>query len=311
MNNMTDLKGRDILSVSDLSREEILYFLKRTKDLKTNARQKKDRLSERILGLLFEKASTRTRTSFEAAMNQLGGGVVYMRPDELHLGRGEPIKDTARVLAEYLDALVLRTYKHETSREFAEYCDIPVINGLSDMEHPTQILCDLYTIQEAKNRLEGLNLAWIGDGNNVCNSLLLGASLVGINIWVATPKGYEPNSDILEKAMEFTKESGSEIELTKDPEKAVRNADVLYTDVWTSMGQEAEKEKRVKAFQGYQINRNLLRNAKSDTVVMHCLPAHRGMEITEDVLEGNRSIVWKQSENKLHGAKAILALVIN
>ena len=308
---MVDLKGRDILSVSDLSREEIFSFLEKTKELKRSVKQRKDLLSGRILGLLFEKPSTRTRTSFEAAMMQLGGEVIYMRPDELQLGRGEPIKDTARVLTEYLDALVLRTYKHEILKEFAEYCDIPVINGLSDLEHPTQILCDLYTILEAKNQLEGLNLAWIGDGNNVCNSWLLGASIMGMNISVAAPRGYEPNKDILEKARKLADKSGSKMEMTIDPKKTARNADILYTDVWISMGQEVEAEKRMRAFREYQINSDLLKVAKEDVTVMHCLPAHRGMEITEDVLEGNRSIVWKQAENKLHGAKAILTLVIS
>jgi ornithine carbamoyltransferase len=310
MKDMSDLTGRDILSVSDLSREEIFAFLERAKQLKTSVQGGKDMLPARILGLLFEKASTRTRASFAAAMGQLGGEVMYMRPDELHLGRGEPIKDTARVLAEYLDALVLRTYKHETAKEFAEYCDIPVINGLSDLEHPTQILCDLYTIFEARDQLEGLSLAWIGDGNNVCNSWLLGASVVGMNIRVATPKGYDPNKDILETARELADKSGSKLEVTRDPREAARNADILYTDVWTSMGQEEEAEKRMNAFRGYQIDRELLKGARKDAIVMHCLPAHRGMEITEDVLEGPKSIVWKQAENKLHGAKAILSLVI-
>ena len=311
MNDMTDLKGRDILSVSDLSREEISSLLERTRELKRSVKEGKDVLLGRILGLLFEKASTRTRASFEAAMGQLGGEVIYMRPDELQLGRGEPVKDTARVLTEYLDALVLRTYKHETSNEFSEYCDIPVINGLSDVEHPTQILCDLYTIQEARDQLEGLNLAWIGDGNNVCNSWLLGASIMGMNISVATPKGYEPNRDVLKRARALADKSGSQIEVTRDPREAARNADILYTDVWTSMGQEEEAEKRVNAFRGYQINRDLLKAARDDVLVMHCLPAHRGVEITEDVLEGQKSIVWKQAENKLHGAKAILSLVID
>jgi len=308
---MIDLKGRDILSVSDLSREEIFFFLEKTRELKTSVKQRKGTLSGRILGLLFEKASTRTRASFEAAMGQLGGEVMYMRPDELQLGRGEPIKDTARVLTEYLDALVVRTHKHETLKEFAKYCDIPVINGLSDREHPTQILCDLYTILEARDRLEGLNFAWIGDGNNVCNSWLLGAGIMGMNISVATPEGYEPNKDILKRAKDLADKSGSKIEVTRDPKEAARNADILYTDVWTSMGQEEEAEERRKAFRGYQINGNLLKVARKDVTVMHCLPAHRGMEITEDVLEGSRSIVWRQAENKLHGAKAILSLVID
>jgi len=308
---MVNLKGRDILSVSDLSQKEILAFLEKTTELKRSINETRGLLSGRILGLLFEKPSTRTRASFEAAMMQLGGEVIYMRPDELQLGRGEPIRDTARVLTEYLDALVLRTYKHENLKEFAEYCDVPVINGLSDLEHPTQILCDLYTILEAKNRVEGLNLAWIGDGNNVCNSWLLGASIMGMNISLATPKGYEPNKEILEKAKELAVKSGSKIEMTRDPKKAATKADILYTDVWISMGQEKEAERRMTAFQGYQVNGDLLKTAKKDTIVMHCLPAHRGMEIAENVLEGNKSIVWKQAENKLHGAKAILTLVID
>ena len=308
---MVDLKGRDILSVSDLLQEEIFSVLEKIKELKMSIKQRKDLLSGRILGLLFEKPSTRTRASFEAAMMQLGGDVIYMRPDELQLGRGEPTKDTARVLTEYLDALVLRTYKHENLKEFAEYCHIPVINGLSDIEHPTQILCDLYTILEAKNQLEGLNLTWIGDGNNVCNSWLLGASIMGMNISVVTPKGYEPDKDILEKAKELADKSGSKIEITRNPKKAARNADILYTDVWISMGQEKEAKKRVRAFQEYQINSDLLKVTKEDVIVMHCLPAHRGMEITENVLEGNKSIVWRQAENKLHGAKGILTLVIS
>ncbi|MFQ6064908.1 MAG: ornithine carbamoyltransferase [Candidatus Bathyarchaeia archaeon] len=308
---MVDLKGRDIISVSDLSQKEIQLILEKTKELKMSVEKRRDLLSGRILGLLFEKPSTRTRASFEAAMMQLGGKVIYMRPDELQLGRGEPAKDTARVLTEYLDALVLRTHKHATLDEFAQYCNIPVINGLSDLEHPTQILCDLYTIQEAKNRLKDLNFAWIGDGNNVCNSWLLGASIAGMNIRVATPKGYEPNTEIVKEAKKLAHKSGSTIEMTIDPKEAARNADVLYTDVWISMGQEREAEKRVRAFQGYQINNDLLKMAREDAVVMHCLPAHRGMEITENALEGKKSIVWKQSENKLHGAKAILSLVIS
>ncbi len=308
---MVNLKGKDILSVSDLSQEEIFTFLEKTKELKRSIKQRKGLLSGRILGLLFEKPSTRTRASFEAAMIHLEGEVIYMRPDELQLGRGEPVKDTARVLTEYLDALVLRTHKHETLNEFAEYCDIPVINGLSDLEHPTQILCDLYTIREAKNQLEGLNLAWIGDGNNVCNSWLLGASIMGMNICAATPEGYEPNRSILERAKRLADKSASKVEVTRDPKKAARDADILYTDVWISMGQEKEAEKKMKAFQGYQINSDLLKAGKEDVIVMHCLPAHRGMEITENALEGNRSIVWRQAENKLHGAKAILALVIS
>ncbi|NIP66629.1 ornithine carbamoyltransferase [Candidatus Bathyarchaeota archaeon] len=308
---MANLKNRDLLSVADLSPDEIFSLLETTQKLKSSAQNMGELLSGKILGLLFEKPSTRTRASFEAAMMQLGGEVIYMRPDELQLGRGEPVKDTARVLTDYLDALVLRTHRHQTLVKFAEYCNIPVINGLSDLEHPTQILCDMYTILEAKGQLEGLDLAWIGDGNNVCHSWLLGASLMGMNISVATPRGYAPHREILERATKLAEGSSSKVNSTTDPQKAASNADILYTDVWISMGQEEEKEKRLRAFRGYQINQELLRAAKEDAIVMHCLPAHRGMEITEAVLEGDRSVVWPQAENKLHGARAILTEILS
>ena len=308
---MVNLKGRDILSIADLSKGEICAVLEETKRLKNLPFKKTSSLLQgRVLGLLFEKPSTRTRTSFEVATFQLGGNAIYLRSDELQLRRGEPIKDTARVLSSYLDGLVIRTYKQETLDQFAEHSEIPIINALSDLEHPTQILCDLYTILEAKDRLEALKLAWIGDGNNVCNSLLLGCGIIGVDMVAACPKGYEPNTQILERARKYAEASGSKLSIINDPKEAAKDADVLYTDVWVSMGQEKEVKERRKAFEGYQINNALLKMAKEDAVVMHCLPAHRGMEITDEALEGKQSIVWEQSENKLHGAKAILASII-
>jgi len=308
---MVNLKGRDILSIADLSKNEIYAILEETKRLKNLAFKKTSSLLQgRALGLLFEKPSTRTRTSFEVAMFQLGGNAIYLRSDELQLRRGEPIKDTARVLSRYLNGLVIRTYKQETLDQFAEHSEIPIINALSDIEHPTQILCDLYTILEAKDRLEDLKLAWVGDGNNVCNSLLLGCGIIGMDIMAACPKGYEPNMQILERARKYAEASGSRLLIVADPREAAKDADVLYTDVWISMGQEEEVKERQRAFEGYQINDALFKMAKEDAVVMHCLPAHRGMEITDEALEGKQSIVWEQSENKLHGAKAILASTI-
>ena len=307
---MVNLKGRDLLSVADLSKDEIYAILEETKRLKLSFKDQSSLLQGRVLGLLFEKPSTRTRTSFEVAMFQLGGNAIYLRSDELQLRRGEPIKDTARVLSQYLSGLVIRIHEQETLDQFAEHSEIPIINGLSELEHPTQILCDLYTILEAKGKLEGLKLAWIGDGNNVCNSWLFGCSIIGMDMAVACPKGYEPNKRILERAREYAEVSDLKLSVINDPREAVKDADVLYTDVWVSMGQEKEVEERRRAFRGYQIDNALIKVAKDDAIVMHCLPAHRGMEITDEALEGKQSVIWRQSENKLHGAKAILSSII-
>ena len=277
---------------------------------KGNIKERSGLLRNRTLGLFFEKPSTRTRVSFETATYQLGGNAVYLRSDELQLKRGEPIKDTARVLSSYLDGLIIRTNNQDTLEEFAEHSDIPVINALSDLEHPTQIICDFLTIWEVKGRLEDLNVTWVGDGNNVCNSLILFCGIMGLNISAACPVGYEPNGGILKTSKKLAVDSGSKINETNDPFRAVENADILYTDVWVSMGQEKNAVIKEKAFKKFQININLLERAKDDVVVMHCLPAHRGMEITDEVLEGEKSIVWRQAENKLHGARGILASII-
>ena len=310
---MPALKGRDFLSVSDLDKSEIHTILKSIKKLKpvapggTLARV----LAGKVVGLLFEHPSTRTRVSFESAAMRLGANVLYMRPDELQLRRGEPIKDTARVLSGYLDALVYRTSDHETLVELAKHASMPIINALSNIEHPTQALSDLAAIEDAKGSLEGLKLAWVGDGNNVCHSLMLACATVGVNASIATPPNYQPSAEIAQKANELAQKSGSKIWFTDDPTEAVEGADVLYTDVWVSMGQDKEQTQRLMDFEGFQINEELLSKAKPDAVVMHCLPAHRGQEITAEVLDGPKSIAWKQADYKFHGAKGILASLLS
>ena len=309
---MPALKGRDFLSVSDLDKSEIHTILKSIKKLKpvapggTPARI----LAGKVVGLLFEHPSTRTRVSFESAAMRLGANVLYMRPDELQLRRGEPIKDMARVLSGYLDALVYRTSDHETLVELAKHASMPIINALSNIEHPTQALSDLAAIEDAKGSLEGLKLAWVGDGNNVCHSLMLACATVGVNMSIATPPNYQPRAEIAQKANELAQKSGSKIWFTDDPTEAVEGADVLYTDVWVSMGQDKEQAQRLMDFEGFQVNEELLSKAKPDAVVMHCLPAHRGQEITAEVLDGPKSIAWKEAEYKFHGAKGILASLL-
>jgi len=294
--------------VSDASKLELDRVLARSKAIKTLVKRGRSlaTLKGKIAGLLFEKPSTRTRTSFEVAARRLGGDSIYLAANELQLSRGELVKDTARILGGYLDGIVARVYAHDTVVQLAKYSRVPVVNALSDLEHPTQIVSDLFTIQEAKGKLKGLKLTYVGDGNNVCNSLLLGGALEGMNMAVACPVGYEPNATVLREAEKISRTSGGNIDVSHDPLEAAKDADLLYTDVWVSMGDEASKEKRMKGFNGYQINSDLLRVAKKDASVMHCLPAHRGLEITDDVIEGKQSIVWQQGENKLYGAASLL-----
>jgi len=294
--------------VSDASKLELDRVLASSKAIKTLVKRGRSlaTLKGKIAGLLFEKPSTRTRTSFEVAARRLGGDSIYLAANELQLSRGEPVKDTARILGGYLDGIVARVYAHDTVVQLAKYSKVPVINALSDLEHPTQIVSDLFTIQEAKGKLKGLKLAYVGDGNNVCNSLLLGGALEGMKVAVACPAGYEPNSTVLKEAEKISRTSSGNIDVSHDPLEAAKDADLLYTDVWVSMGDEASKEKRMKDFNGYQINDDLLRVAKKDASVMHCLPAHRGLEITDDAIEGRQSIVWQQGENKLYVAASIL-----
>ena len=268
-------------------------------------------LDGKIVGLLFEKPSTRTSTSFEAATIRLGGTPLYLSESEMQMKRGEPVKDTARVLGGYLNAIVARVFAHDTVVQLAKYSGLPTVNALSDIEHPTQLVSDMLTIYEIKGHIRGVNIAYIGDGNNVANSLLLAAAVGGANAAIACPKGYEPDAGILSKAEAIAKRTGSKISITHDVKAAAAGADVLYTDVWVSMGQEAETKRRLKAFRGYQINQKVVRFAAEDAIVMHCLPAHRGLEITDEVIEGRRSAVWQQAENKLYGAAAVLDTVIN
>jgi ornithine carbamoyltransferase len=301
-------KLKSFLSVSDASKVEMDRVLARAKAIKALVKRGRSlvTLKGKIAGLLFEKPSTRTRTSFEVAARRLGGDSIYLAANELQLSRGEPVKDTARILGGYLDGIVARVYAHDTVVQLAKYSGVPVVNALSDLEHPTQIVSDLFTIQEVKGKLKGLKLAYVGDGNNVCNSLLLGGALEGMRIAVACPPGYEPNATILREAEKTSRTTDGNIDVSHDPMEAARDADLLYTDVWVSMGDDASKEKRMKDFKGYQINDDLLKVARKDVSVMHCLPAHRGLEITDDVIEGKRSIVWQQGENKLYGAASVL-----
>jgi ornithine carbamoyltransferase len=257
--------------------------------------------------MVFEKASTRTRISFEVAMTQLGGHAIYLEKKTMQLERGESLKDTAKTMSRYVDGILIRAYNHEDVVELAKHSNVPVINGLTDLEHPTQVLSDLFTIKEVKNFRA--KLAYVGDGNNVCNSLLLGSSMVGMDISVGCPKGYEPNEEILQKAKKLAEEKNSKIEIYNDAKKAVSGADIVYTDVWVSMGQENERDKRIKNFKEFQVNSDLVKNA-NEPIIMHCLPANRGLEITDDVLNGENSVVFQQAENRLHVQKALLCSIL-
>ncbi len=304
---MKDLKGRDFLSVADLNGQEIQGLLQLTTELKTG--NVWPLASNKVLGLLFDKASTRTRVSFSVAMYQLGGQVIDLNPNVTQVGRGESIEDTARVLDRYLDVLAIRTFSHQDLQIFADYARIPIINALTDWEHPCQILADLLTIQECFGSLEGLTVTYLGDGNNVAHSLLLGAAMMGMNIRVATPNGYEPDREIVQTAQNLAS-IGVEIIITEDPVAAVKSAQVLYTDVWASMGQEDVRSERIPLFIPYQVGSELLNHADSEAIVLHCLPAHRGEEISSAVLEGARSRVWDQAENRLHAQKALLVSLL-
>jgi ornithine carbamoyltransferase len=303
---MAALIGRDLLSLADLNSTELQELLQLATQLKS---QQLKLRCDKVLGLLFSKASTRTRVSFTVAMYQLGGQVIDLNPNVTQVSRGEPIQDTARVLDRYLDILAIRTFAQQELETFADYAKIPVINALTDLEHPCQILADLMTIQESFGRLAGLTLTYVGDGNNVANSLMLGCALAGMNVRVAFPDGYEPDAGVVEQAKAIA-QNQTEVILTNDPEIAVKGAQVLYTDVWASMGQEAEADNRLPIFQPYQISEQLLSLADPEAIVLHCLPAHRGEEITEEVIEGSQSRVWDQAENRLHAQKALLASIL-
>ncbi len=303
---MGALKGRDLLSLADLTAEEILFLLDFAAHLKSGNVQPR---CPKVLGLLFSKASTRTRVSFSVAMGQMGGQVLDLNSNLTQAGRGEPVEDTARVLDRYLDVVAIRTFEQSEVETFARYAKIPVINALTDLEHPCQILADLQTVFEAFGTFNGLTLTYLGDGNNVAHSLLLGCALVGLNIRVATPQAFQPLPEIVAQAQAIAGDRSS-ITLTTDPEQAAKDAHILYTDVWASMGQESSSDDRVPIFMPYQINAPLLALADPAAIVLHCLPAYREKEITHEVMEGTASRIWDQAENRLHGQKALLAAVL-
>lgn len=298
---------KDFLTVLDLSSDELHGLITRSIELKSGVDANKCPLIGKSIGLLFEKSSTRTRVSLEVGVYQLGGQSIYMNPKEIQIGRGETVHDSAKVLSRYLSGIIIRTYSHNTLTEFASYASIPVVNGLSDLHHPCQALADLMTVYENKGKLKGLRLAFIGDGNNVAHSLIEAASLTGMHIILACPKGYEPDPDVLEKAR--TSSSG-QITVIREPAEAVANADVVYTDVWVSMGQEKEAARKKRKFKKYQINGELLSRAKKDALVLHCMPAHRGEEITDEVMDSLQSAVFDQAENRLHTQKALLEFLL-
>ncbi|MGC9444198.1 MAG: ornithine carbamoyltransferase [Candidatus Methanospirareceae archaeon] len=299
-----------LLSIFDLTPAELDRILERAHTLK-RARRSGSKMSTELTGktlaLIFEKPSTRTRVSFEVAMRELGGQVLSLNASELQLGRGERVQETARVLSSYVDAVMIRAYRHTTVAEFAQYATIPVINGLTDLEHPCQILADLMTIQEYKQRLQGMTVAWFGDGNNVCNSLIGGAALTGMAVRVACPAGYEPATELVARA----RSRGCDVRITRSPEEAATGADVLYTDVWVSMGDEAEREQRLRDLKNYQVNEALVARAKADALVMHCMPVHINEEMTEGVLYSANSVIFEEAENRVHAQKALLSYLLS
>ncbi|MBH0230395.1 ornithine carbamoyltransferase [Halobacillus yeomjeoni] len=308
MDTSLSIQGRHLLSWTDFSQSDVSKLLSMTQYLKENPYSKA--LSGKVLALLFEKSSTRTRVSFEVGMTQMGGHALYLNSNDIQLGRGESIHDTAKVLSGYVDGIMYRTTSHEKLKELSEHATVPVINGLCDLYHPCQALADLFTIVELKGSLKGMNAAFIGDGNNVAHSFMILASMMGVNVKVATPKGYEPDPALVEKSMQLSKDAEGAFQLTHDPEEAVQNADIIYTDVWTSMGQEEETEKRLQAFEGFQVNERLMSKAEPDAHFLHCLPAHREEEVTTGVIDGPQSAVFQQAENRLHAQKAILQALL-
>ncbi len=303
---------RDLVSIRDFTREEIEALFSLATDLKRRLKRGKShpRLSGKTLALIFEKPSLRTRVSFEVAMTHLGGHAIYLAPQDIRLGARETVEDGARNLSRWVDGIVARTFEHAQVERLAQYTTVPVINGLTDLLHPCQVLCDLFTLHEKREKLKGLRVAFIGDGNNVCNSWLYGAAKMGIHFTVACPKGYEPHRDVFTKARAESEATYAVLEITHDAARAAREADVLYTDVWASMGHEEQRAKRMRDFKGFQVNQGLVNLAQKDVQVMHCLPAHRGEEITDEVMDGLHSIILDQAENRLHLQKAILVKLL-
>jgi len=307
-----NMKGKSLASLADLTREEIEQILKTSELLKLQSHRGQEHplLKGKTLAMIFEKPSTRTRVSFEVGMWQLGGYALYLSASDLQLGRGESMADTAQVLSRYVDGIMARVFAHQTILDLVKYSSVPVINGLSDFTHPCQGLADIFTIYEKKSRLSGLKLGYVGDGNNVAHSLLYGCSKVGMNITLGCPKGYKPNTKVICEAKKEAKRNGSDVKVTNDPKEAVRGADIVYTDVWASMGKEKEHAARIRIFKPYQVNGQLIKGAKEDYIFMHCLPAHRGEEVTDEVADSKNSVIFDQAENRLHTQKALMALIM-
>jgi ornithine carbamoyltransferase len=307
-----NMKGKDLISIADLTLEEVyeIFDLSKTLKEKYYTGEPHKLLEGKTLGMIFAKPSTRTRISFETGIFQLGGYGMYFNQNDLQLGKSENIHDTAKVLSRYLNGILIRTFSHQDVVDLAKYASIPVINGLTDLLHPCQVLADLFTVLEKKRKFQGLKLAYIGDGNNVAHSLLNGCSKVGMDISIASPSGYKPLKEIVDHALHNAKYMGSKVEILDDPIVAVKNADVVYTDVWASMGQEKEAEERKKKFAGFQVNPTLVKNAKADYLFMHCLPAHRGDEVVDEIADSSNSVIFDEAENRMHVQKAIMALVM-
>ncbi|MDX8364463.1 ornithine carbamoyltransferase [Cytobacillus sp. IB215665] len=307
------LKGMDLLTLSELNIDEIMYLLNTALYLKkaSNSGKHSKVLEGQTLAMIFDKPSTRTRVSFEVGMTQLGGHALFLNSNDLQLGRGETIADTAKVLSQYADAIMIRTFAHSTVEELALHAKIPVINGLTDQFHPCQALADLLTVYETNKTFEGVKLVYVGDGNNVAHSLMIASAKVGLDCVIACPKGYEPESEIYKLASQFAKESGALIDISHDPHSAIDMADFVYTDVWASMGQEKEQAERLQVFQQFQVNENLVKKAKSNFKFLHCLPAHRGEEVTAEIIDGNHSVVFEQAANRLHVQKALLQEILS
>lgn len=309
---IASLKGRDFLALDDYTPEELLYLIDLAIDLKKKqkAGEVYQPLKGKTLGMIFEKSSTRTRVSFEVGMYQLGGHALFLSKNDLQLGRGEPVWDTAQVMSRYLDGIMIRTFEHRRIIELARGATIPVINGLTDLEHPCQVMADYQTVLEHKGRLKGLKIAYIGDGNNMVHSLMMGAAKLGMHISVASPEGYMPNAEVHRASKENAARTGGSVYVCQDPKEAISDADVVYTDVWASMGFEEEQQEREKAFRNFQVNEDLVKYAKKDYLFLHCLPAHRGEEVSEGVIDGPNSIIFDQAENRLHAQKAIMAALM-
>ncbi|MHA1769634.1 MAG: ornithine carbamoyltransferase [Candidatus Thorarchaeota archaeon] len=306
-----ELKGRNFIDLSDFGRPELRYFLDTGHDLKRKQKRGEPHeiLKGKSLAMVFMKSSTRTRVSFEVGMTQLGGHALYLQPSGTQLGRGETIGDTAQVLSRYCDVIMARVYAHSEIAGLAEHATVPVINGLSDLLHPCQIMADLMTIEEHKGRLEGLKITYVGDSNNVSNSIMQGCTIMGMDVTIGSPEGYTPSEEIMKRAETLSKKYGTTLEVVNDPKEAVKGADVIYTDTFFSMGQERSKEKE-EALMAFQVNRTLVNAAKNDVIVMHCLPAHRDEELTSEVMDGPHSVVFDQAENRLHAQKGIMALIV-